>query len=292
MRLLRFLYAPIAAAAWFCMAVVGAPALGSHCQAGVYASRVVEATFKLYNVDSTSACFLVRTPEPQPALWLVTSAHTAEAIKGETAVLVLREPNEDGSFKRRDHTITVRKDEQPLWHRHATEDAAVLRLEEPLPVDVNALPEGWLGVHADLLGLDIHVGSPLLVLTYPHRFEANSAGFPVARSGIFASPPRLPVASQPTYLANFNTFAGDSGAPVFIAKTPEQPLIVGMVIAQIHHNETINGPSEDRVIRHPLNLGKVLHAEFIRQTLASAISAGNCNEAEAVSVTEAQSDAD
>ena len=273
------------------MAVAGASALVSHCQAGAHASRVVEATFKLYNADSTSACFLVRTPEPQPGLWLVTSAHTVETTKGETAVLVLRKPEEDGSFSRRDHTIAVRKDEQPLWHRHATEDIAVLRLEEPLPVDVNAIPEDWLAVHADLAGLDIHVGSPLLVLSYPHRFEANSAGFPVARSGIFASPPRLPVASQPTYLANFDTFAGDSGAPVFIAQAPEQPLIVGMVIAQIHHNETINGPSEDRVIRHPLNLGKVLHAEFIRQTLASAVSTGNRNEAEAEPVPEAQPDA-
>jgi hypothetical protein len=97
----------------------------------------------------------------------------------------------------------------------------------------------------------------------------------------------LAVASNPTYLANFNTFAGDSGGPVFIAQTPEKPLIVGMVIAQIHHNETIKGPSEDRVIRHPLNLGKVLHAEFIRQTLASAI-----NDSEAVPVPEPQSDAD
>ncbi len=230
----------------------------------------MEATFKFFHPDSTSTCFLVRRAEPDAACYLVTTAHTLERTKGETAVLVLREAKDDGSYERRDHTIPVRKGEESLWVRHPEEDAAVLRLKEPFPVAVSPLPETALAGEAALKEAGVHVCSPLFVLTYPQRFEANGAGFPVARQGIFASPPLLPVQGHATFLADFTTFAGDSGGPVFIEGKDRQPLVAGIVIAQHHHVDKLESEYEDRTIRHPLGMGTVLHAEYVLQTLRLA----------------------
>lgn len=238
-----------------------------------FASEVMEATFKIFHKDSTSTCFLVTRGESDQAVYLVTAAHTLELMKGNRAILVLREPKPDGSFARRDHPIDVRAGGKDLWLRHEKQDVAVLRLTGTLPVPVKALPSSVLADEAALKASGIHICSPLFVLTYPQRFEANGAGFPVARQGIFASPPLLPVADHPTFLADFTTFAGDSGGPVFIEASGGKPLVAGIVISQHHHNEKLESDYEDRTIRHPLGLGTVLHATLVRETVEKAAAA-------------------
>jgi Trypsin-like peptidase domain len=238
-----------------------------------FATEVMEATFKIFHPDSTSTCFLVKRDAPDEATYLVTTAHTVERMKGKTAVLVLREPKPDGSYLRHDYTIDIRDGDTPLWSRHEKQDVAVLRLVKPLPVAVKVLPLSVLADEAALKTSGVHICSPLFVLTYPQRFEANGAGFPVARQGIFASPPLLPVPAHPTYLADFTTFAGDSGGPVFIETADRRPLITGIVLAQHHHEDKLKSEYEDRVIRHPLGMGTILHASFVRETLEQSAAA-------------------
>ena len=193
-------------------AFIIALAAGS-ARASDFASEVLEATFKFYHPDSTSTCFLVKREPPDTANYLITTGHTLEKTKGETAIVVLREAKPDGSYERRDFTIHVRRGETPLWVRHEKQDVAVLRLDEPLPVPVAALPLSVVADEARMKASGVHLCSPLYVLTYPQRFEANGAGFPVARQGIFSSPPLLPLPDHPTFLADFTTFPGDSGGP-------------------------------------------------------------------------------
>lgn len=242
-------------------------------RAADFATTMMEATFKFFDPDSTSTCFLVKRAEADAAFYLVTTAHTVERTKGETAILVLREPKPDGSYSRRDHSIRIRDKDQPLWVRHAKEDVAVLRLSEALPVAVPAIRARDLAKEDDLKAAAVHVCSPLFVLTYPQRFEANGAGFPVARQGIFASPPLLPAKTHPTFLADFTTFAGDSGGPVFIEGKDDRPLIAGIVLAQHHHEDKVHSEYEERVIRHPLGMGTVLHADYVLETLEQAAAA-------------------
>jgi hypothetical protein len=244
----------------------------SAAAAADFATAVLEATFKLFHPDSTATCILVRRAAPDSALYLVTAGHALERIKGDTAVVVLRQAKDDGSYARHDQTVTIRRAGQPLWLRHATQDVAVLRLSEAPPVAVAALAAAWLADERSLKAAGTHLCSPLFVLTFPQRFEANSAGFPVARAGIVASP-LLPAQSHPTFLADFSTFAGDSGGPVFIEGEAGQPLVVGMVIAQFRHDEQVNTEYEERTIHHPLGLGTVLHAQWVLEALEQAAAA-------------------
>ena len=235
-----------------------------------FATETLEATFKLFHKDSTATCFFVRREAPDQALYLVTAAHVLDRTKGDTAIVVLREARADGSYQRRDHTITIRREGKPLWLRHATEDTAVLRLTEPPPVPVGSLRLAALADEARLVAAGLHICSSVFVLTFPERFEANSAGFAVARQGIIASHPFRPIEKYHTFLADFTTFAGDSGGPVFIAGTNGHPLLVGMVLAQFRHDEQVKMEYEERTIHHPLGLGTVLHAQFIRDTIEQA----------------------
>ncbi|HEY3318869.1 MAG TPA: serine protease [Planctomycetota bacterium] len=232
-----------------------------------FASELMEATFKLFHPDSTATCFLVKRDAPDTALYVITAAHVLERTKGETMILVLRRPKDDGSFERLDHTIPVRRDNKPLWVKHEKHDVAVLKLTTTLPVAVAAMPAALIAGAAELKAANVHICSPLFVFTYPQRFEANGAGFPVARQGIFAGPPLLPAQTHPTFHADFTTFAGDSGGPVFIAGSDGHPLVVGIVLSQQRHDEKVKTEYEELTIHHPLGIGTVLHAQYVRETL-------------------------
>lgn len=244
-------------------------------RAGDFATEMLESTFKLFHPDSTGTCVLVRREAADPALYVVTAAHVLESTNGDTAIVVLREQAEDGSFKRHDHTVPIRRDGKPLWVRHETEDVAVLRLDEVPPVPANALPLEAIADEAAVGAAELHICSPVYVLTYPQRFEGNNAGFPVARRGMIASHPILPVKRHPTFYADYTTFAGDSGGPVFISDAEGRPLVIGIVLAQMRHDETVKMEYEERMIHHPLGLGTVLHSQFVRDTIERAAQREN-----------------
>ena len=235
-----------------------------------FATQVMNATFKLYNKDSTATCFIIKRGPDNAAQYLVTAAHVLERATGDSSLLVLREMNAAGGYKRIDFPITIRKDGAVLWTKHEKHDVAVLRLPEQLPVPFVALDESVLSTEQSLKAAGVHICSPLFVLTFPQRFEANGAGFPVARQGIWASPPLLPILTHPTFLGDFTTFAGDSGGPVFIRLDEERPMVVGLVLAQNHFDDRVKSEYEERLIRHPLGMGTILHAQYIRDTLGLA----------------------
>ncbi|MEI7909020.1 MAG: serine protease [Verrucomicrobiota bacterium] len=249
-----------------CCLVVGS----TIAPAADFATETLDATYKLFNKDSTATCLFVRREAPDTALYLVTAAHVFDKAKGDTAIIVLRETRADGSYQRRDHPVAIRRDGKPLWIRHPTEDTAVLRLTEAPPVPVGVLPMAALADEARLAAAGLHICSAVFVLTFPERFEANDAGFAVARQGIIASHPFSPVQTYHTFLADFTTFAGDSGGPVFVAAADGHPLVIGMVLAQFRHDERVTMEYEERTIHHPLGLGTVLHAQFIRDTIEQA----------------------
>lgn len=243
--------------------------------AGDFATEMLDATFKFFDPAVTGTCFLVRREAPDEALYLVTAAHMLEATKADSATLVLRERLDDGTFKRRDHKVAIRRDGKPLWVRREKDDAAVLRIADPLPVPIGSISVNALADEARLTAEGVRICSPLFVLTYPKAFEANGAGFPVARQGIVASHPLVPITKKHTFLADFTAFGGDSGGPVFIRDAQGRLVVIGMVFAQFRHDEKVKTEYEERAIHYPLGLGDVLHAQFVRDAIEQAANQGD-----------------
>lgn len=229
---------------------------------------VMEATFKLYNKDSTATAFLLRPSDNEPMV-LVTAAHVFKRMSGDEAILVLRQPKDDGSWERKDHRFAVRAQGKDLWTTHAKYDVAVMRLTLPENALVKPLPLSCLADEAALQKAKVQYGSVLRILGYPTRFEANSAGFPILRHGSIASHPLVPVGPHPTFLADFTTFSGDSGGPVLhVGDATAAPLVLGIVLSQHRNDEKIVSMYEERTIHTPLMLSDILHATYIRETIA------------------------
>ena len=235
-----------------------------------FADAVIGATFKLYHPDSTSACMLVSRGQDDTGLYLVTTAHTLERTKGESVLLVLREKTEAGAHRRHDHKILVRRGKESLWTRHPEEDVAALRLDGPLPLPVQGLPVSALADGRRLADEGLGTCSPLFVLTYPHRLEANHAAFPVARQGIIASHPFPAIGGKPRFLADFSAYAGDSGGPVFVRSKTGEALVIGMVLARFHHDEKVKTELTNGIIKHPLYLANFIHGRYLLETIEAA----------------------
>ncbi|MEO1993958.1 MAG: serine protease, partial [Planctomycetaceae bacterium] len=184
-----------------------------------YATRMLRATCKIIHKDSTATCFLVESsiadPDKRVAV-LVTANHVLNQMQSETAVLALRKRREDGGYARHEVTIAVRSGDKPLWIKHPTHDVAVLNVTLPNDVTSRPLPLACLASEESVRVAGIHIGQSMLAFSYPVRFEANAAGFPIARKLVLASHPLAPVKTHPVFLADMHTFPGDSGGPVFL----------------------------------------------------------------------------
>lgn len=238
------------------------------------AKAVLDCTFKLFNTSSTATCFLIHDAKKPSEVYLLTSAHVLEKATGEEAILVLREAQEDGTYKRKDMPFKIREGDKVLWTKHEKEDIAAMLLKPDKEVKLPSLPSTVLATEADLASEGVTICSRLWMFGYPARLESNGAGFPVARNISVASYPLVPVEKHRTFMTDCSTFGGDSGGPVFVGRTQGeaagQPMIVGIMAAQYRNDEKITMLHEERLMRHRLSLGKVLHAEFIRQTLEAA----------------------
>lgn len=239
-----------------------------------YATRMVGATIKVFQKDSTGTGFLVAPPKGSriEGCVLVTARHILEKATGDEVLLVLRRARGDGAFERSDFPVRIREDGKPRWTSHPAEDCAAIAVALPPNMAIDPIPFESLAVEEDLLDLRLHIGTPALVLGYPTRFEANDAGFPVARQAGIASHPLTPVASNRTFLADFTTFAGDSGGPVFVADSRSgaesaRPLVIGMILAHYRHDEKVDTMFEERMIHHPLDLSRILHATHLREVV-------------------------
>ena len=139
-----------------------------------------------------------------------------------------------------------------------------------LPVDILATDE-------TLKKYQIHPGDNLAALGYPHRIEANEAGFPILRSGTIASYPLTPTRVNKTFLLSINSFEGDSGGPVYLVdsnrmiggkkQAEEVRLIVGLVTGQLFLDEEAKMIYGTTKMRHRMGLAIVVPATFVRQTI-------------------------
>jgi V8-like Glu-specific endopeptidase len=234
------------------------------------AERILHSTFKLFNSESTATCFLVHQGDSPDNPVIVSAAHVFEKMKGDTAIIVLRNKDGSGKYQRHDHKIQVRDNKKPLWTRHPKHDIAVFPLgKKPDGIPCPSLAATLLSDTGKLKKAGITICESVFVLGYPERTEANSGGFPVARHATVASFPLTPVNHYPSFMVDFNTFGGDSGGPVFAkGSSGTPPLIIGIAVAQYRYDEKLKMLNEERSVHHPLGLSKIVHSQFIIETLA------------------------
>ncbi|HEX7885125.1 MAG TPA: serine protease [Phenylobacterium sp.] len=215
--------------------------------------------------------FLIATPGPdgQPRVVLVTANHVFEKMPGQSARIGYRISNPDGSWSYSPQQVTIRdKGGHELWTHHPSRDVAAITIKAPPEFAKAALPENYLAADETFEKYQVTAGDEMMALGFPRGLSANSAGFPILRSGRVASYPVAPAKMFPTFLLDFSVFPGNSGGPVFVSHpvksdgvTPvadkgDTGFIAGLLTQQVELNS------------ERLEIGIVTHAKYVRETIA------------------------
>lgn len=209
------------------------------------------------HLNTVAAGFLVSDPAPDgtPRVVLVTANHVLELMKEDEATVGWRAQSADGGWRYTPAKIIIRDHGAPLWVRHPTRDIAAIPINPPPEFVKAALP---LSLLPDAAASDAPIapGEEMMTLGFPEGLSANSAGFPILRSGKVASYPITPSAAYPTFLLDFHVFPGNSGGPVYTQPSNATPGRVTGVLTQEVEQDGQN-----------LGIGIVTQARYVRETL-------------------------
>ena len=203
--------------------------------------------------------FLVSDPTPGgvPRVVLVTANHVFAGMAADQATIGYRVQGPDGAWTYAPQRLAIRTAGKPLWTRNPTRDVAAIAITAPPAFAKAAIPLAWLAGDDTLSQNQLAPGDEMMVLGFPQGLSANSAGFPILRSGRVASYPLGPSAAYPTFLLDFRVFPGNSGGPVWLDSAEGQKgrVIAGMLTQQVQKGD------------ENLEIGIVTQARFIRDTL-------------------------
>lgn len=250
-------------------------------------TQLVLSTFRISNPKSSATVFFLTREiadgnAKKMQRILVTANHVLEKAEGEEATLFLRKKEtKDGedSWTKSPFKIKIRDKEKLLWSRVAGVDVAVMVVTLPGEIEVPALPLDLLASDATLKKYEIHPGDTIKCVGYPHpnQFTPNEAWFPVVRQGCIAGYPLLPTKKTRTFLADFNTFEGNSGGVVYLSennrfyegKTQEgrTQMILGLLSSQHFLDEKFTHVYESGTFRQRLGLGSIVWASAIREAI-------------------------
>ena len=202
------------------------------------------------------------TPDGRARTILVTAGHVLDKMPGIEAHIGYRVEGKDGAWRYDPKPLVIRTAAgKPRWTRNPARDVAAIEVKAPPEFAKAAIPLAWLADGQAFARSGLGPGDEMLVLGYPQGLSANSAGFPILRSGRVASPVEAADVS-PTFLLDFRVFPGNSGGPVFMASrgaaapdAPPAPVVMGMLTQQVELNN------------ERLEIGIVTEAPFIRETL-------------------------
>ena len=205
------------------------------------------------------------TPDGRPRTVLVTANHVFERVPGAEAHIGYRVQGKDGGWRYDPQPIAIRDGKTELWRHNTAHDVAVIEVKAPPAFAKAAIPISWLAGDDTFAKYGIGPGDEMMVLGYPQGLSANSAGFPILRSGRVASPIEA-AGANPTFLLDFHVFPGKSGGPVFIAdaqrrrpgapEAQEVQFVAGVLTQQVELNN------------ERLEIGIVTDAQFVRDAIA------------------------
>ena len=223
---------------------------------------------------TTGTGVLVSDPLPDgtPRVVLVTARHVIQNIvqtsgAGSPVQLGLHLKASDGSWRKEWRAEPTSDGDKPLWVQHPAYDVAVLPVTVPPEVAAAAIPASWFADRDTFAREDVEPGDALEVLGYPAGYASDGRGFAILRVGHLASYPLTPDV-EGTFLVDFPVVSGNSGGPVFTSRrTDGKPAVVGAEGPQA--DEFIAGIVAQQIVPggQSINLGLVVHALYVRQTL-------------------------
>lgn len=212
--------------------------------------------------------FLIADPtaDGRPRIVLVTANHVFEKMPGDQATIGYRVQAADGTWRYAPQKIIIRDHGKPTWTRHQSRDVAAITITAPAAFAKAAIPMAWLAGDDAFSQRGLGPGDVMMALGFPQGLSANSAGFPILRTGHVASYPLAPSSAFPTFLLDFRVFPGNSGGPVYVDEDAAKgdvagapaptPFIAGMLTQEVEVGD------------ENLGIGIVTQAKFIRETVA------------------------
>jgi hypothetical protein len=222
---------------------------------------------------SVGTGFLISAPtaDGKPRTILITAGHVFEKMPFAEAKIGYRVQAQDGVWRYDPQSLKIRNSATNVaWTKHPTRDVAAMVVTAPPEFARAAIPLSWLADDATFAADDIGPGDEMMALGFPRGLAANSAGFPILRSGRIASYPMAPSAQSPTFLLDFSVFPGNSGGPVFMSQAARRragadpdtnggkdvQFIAGILTQQVE----LSGER--------LEIGIVTYARYIREAIA------------------------
>ena len=245
-----------------------------------FLTQVTWATVKITNPGSTATGFLVELPSGP---WvLVSAAHVFSSMKGDQCTVILHRRGDDGRIVKNPQTVPVRRENKDLWEKHPTADVAVIRVDFQRDANLGVLPYECLATEQMLEKLPLEPGLIVRALGFPHAniFNGNPEEFGIARLGCIASYPLLPIKENPRFLADMNTFEGDSGGPVFALASENKETgavagyVIGLVSGQHFVDEEFKLIYQSGKFRHRMGLAIIVPSVFIRETIDRLMASG------------------
>jgi S1-C subfamily serine protease len=240
-----------------------------------FTTAIIQATVPVASAPggpgTVGTGILVSDPAPDgtPRVVLVTARHVIQNIPGGQVQMGLHLKDPAGAW-RKDWSWRAEPTadgERALWVRHPVYDVAVLPVSVPPEVAQAAIPISWFADADTFVRQDVEPGDPLEVLGYPLGYASDGRGFAILRVGRLASYPLTPE-SEGTFLVDFPVVSGNSGGPVFTSRRiGRRPALVGAEGPQ--PDEFIAGIVAQQIVPggQSINLGLVVHALYVRQTL-------------------------
>jgi hypothetical protein len=201
---------------------------------------------------------------------MVTAAHVLDDIATDTATLMARRRNVDGTYTAFPYEFHIRDNQKPRYLEHPTADIAAMYIDLPIEVPITALPPQFLADDRLIEEIDLHPGDEVFCLGFPLAATAPG-GFPILRTGHIASYPLTPMKTVGLIDLDLLLFGGNSSGPVYFSYSNRAIKgvthlggsmrgILGLVIQNI--NSGLPGYQGQS-----LNFGAIVPAVFIRETI-------------------------
>ena len=197
--------------------------------------KMMWSTYAFGTKHGLATCFIVlRKDSSAPGgttAVVVTAAHILSTAPKGPFYLVARIAEEGGDPQVVLVELRPPQSSGPIFVKHPLYDIGAFEIQIPPQVAhlitfPSFLNENAIGSQRDRP----RAGQDVLFVGFPRVLPGTAGGFPVLRAGKIASYSRG--GTQPVFLINTDVYPGDSGGPVFAARSGGKPRLVGMVTAR------------------------------------------------------------